>query len=481
MIDLKRLVKKLIYWRSERRQYSIIRQGFDSAFYLDVNKDVRDSGIDPVKHYMRFGWKEWRNPRSDFNTKFYLSRYPDVAISGMNPFYHYLVYGRAENLKATGDLNADIVPEETADYLIGHCVHYVQDRSFPIDAEMAENVMVIAIPEHNEMSGGIYSFFSIAKAAYALRHKHNYRVLLMTWPNLHDETYLRQKNFRNSEDVFRFAQITRCRNAKTIYLHIPEYMTSSFVSRLDDRTYNYLRSRERLYINILNQKIDIMPDKEAFADLRALATELTQSVAHHAYFGQKFAAYYDTPMLLLPAYTDLSEYKSIPFEEKDKLIIYSPDDSDYRGAVLDALAKDLPEYTLCEIRGITFDQYMDLATRCRFSITFGEGFDGYLAQPVHQGGISFAVYNDEFFPSRELASFYNIFSSGASMVSDIVGRIRTLERDPNLYRLTNLAMIKVYDKLYSKDEYMKRIEMLINRQFEIYPLYLTDHANAVRL
>ncbi len=473
MIRLTTQLTRLLYWKSEKRQYRIIRQSFDSAFYLDINKDVRDSGIDPVKHYMRFGWKEWRNPRSDFDTKFYLSQYPDVAISRMNPFYHYLVYGRAENRKATNDLKVDVVQAKTEDYLISHCFHYVQDRTFPIDAEMAEKIMVIVIPEHNEMSGGIYSFFSIAKAAYALRHKHDYCVLLMTWPNLHDETYLRQRNFRNSEDIFRFAQITRCRNAKTIYLHIPEYMTSSFVSRLDESTYNYLRSRERLYINILNQKIDIMPDKEAFTDLRALADELTQSVAHHAYFGQKLAVYYDTPMLLLPAYTDLSEYTPIPFEEKDKLIIYSPDDSYYRGEVLDALVKHLPEYVLREIRGITFDRYMDLASRCRFSITFGEGFDGYLAQPIHQGGVSFAVYNDEFFPSKELVNFYNIFSSGDSMVSDIVGRIRTLERDPELYRLTNRAMINVYDKLYSKEEYMQRIEMLIHRQFEIYPLYLT--------
>ncbi len=465
------ILRRLIDWRIEQRQYRIVSNSFDRDFYLKVNQDVLESGIDPVIHYLRYGWKEWRNPRRDFDTKFYLSRYPDVAISGMNPFYHYLVHGQANKLETTA------VSEEAADYLVSHCVHYVQDRSFPIDAEMAENIMVIVIPEHNEMSGGIYSFFAIAKAAYALRHKHDYRVLLMTWPNAHDETYLRQRNFRNSEDVFRFAQIARCRKARTVYLHIPEYMTSSFVNRLDDKTYNYLRSRERLYVNILNQKIDIMPDKVAFEDLRALADELTQSVAHHAYFGQKFAAFYDTPMLLLPAYTDLSEYKPIPFEEKDRLIIYSPDDADYRDAVLEALTKGLPDYTLREIRGITFDQYMDLATRCRFSITFGEGFDGYLAQPIHQGGVGFAVYNDEFFPSNELVSFYNIFSSREIMLSEIINRVRTLERDPELYRQTNQAMIDVYDKLYSKEDYMKRIEMLIHRKFEIYPLHLANQAN----
>ena len=191
--------------------------------------------------------------------------------------------------------------------------------------------MVIVIPEHNEMSGGIYSFFSIAKAAYGLRHKHNYYVLLMTRPNRYNVTYLKQRNFRNSEIVFRFEQIIRCRGAKTVYLQIPEYGASSFVRELDNESFNYLRSRERLYINILNQKTELMPDKETYEDLRALAHELTQSVAHHAYFGQAFADHYDMPMLLLPAYTDLSDYNALPFEEKDKLIIYSPDDAEKSG------------------------------------------------------------------------------------------------------------------------------------------------------
>ena len=367
------------------------------------------------------------------------------------------------------------------DYLGSHAVHAVQNQMFPLEAETAEHIMVIVIPEHNEMSGGIYSFFAIAKAAYALRHKHDYQVLLMTRPNRYNATYLKQRNFRNSEIVFRFEQIVRCRGAKTVYLQVPEYAASSFARELNEESFNYLRSRERLYVNILNQKTDLMEEKEAFKDLRSLATELTQSVAHHAYFSQAFADRYTMPMLLLPAYTDLSDYNAIPFGEKDKLIIYSPDEADYREAVLAKLEKGLPDYTLREIRGLTFDHYMDLATRCRFSVTFGEGFDGYLAQPIHQGGVGFAVYNDKYFPFKGLANFDNIFASGEAMASGIVDRIRALESDPEFYRRTNLAMINVYNSLYSREDYLRRIEMLIHRQFELYPLHLSGESKAVRL
>lgn len=347
--------------------------------------------------------------------------------------------------------------------------HVAQDASFPLDAEKAEALFVILVPEHNEMSGGIYSLFSIAKAAYSMRHKHKYRILVMTRPNAADHTYLRQTNFRNYEDVFRFEQVVRCRSAKEIYLQIPEYAAPSFVSSLSDEVLEYLRSRRRLYINILNQNTELMPEKKKFEHLRELATELTQSVAHHSYFGQEFADRYDLPTLLLPAYTDLSGYEPIEFEEKEKLIIYSPDASEHRKPVLEALKKGLPDYRLVEIRSVTFDTFMDLATRCRFSITFGEGFDGYLAQPIHQNGIGFAVYNEEFFPSKELREFPNIFSSESDMIESIVLRIRQFKSDPQFYRRVNGRMKAVYEELYSKEDYIRRVEMLISRDFELAP------------
>jgi hypothetical protein len=357
----------------------------------------------------------------------------------------------------------------------------MQDITFPRHVENAESLFVVIVPEHNTMSGGIYSFFSIAKAAYNLRHKHNYAIVLMTRPNTYDLTYLRQGNFRNSEDVFRFSQVTRCKNVKELYLHIPEYAAPSFVASLTSEQREYLLSRDRLYINILNQKIELMPDKQEFEDLRALADELTQSVAHHAYFTQAHADHYDLPTLLLPPYTDLSAYEPIGRGEKQKLIIYSPDESRHREPVLKVLRERLPDYQLLEIQGITFDRFMELATRCLFSISFGEGFDGYVAQPIHQGGIGLAVYRSEYFPSEKLREFPNFFSSEQDMVDNIVARIRSLERDEALYARTNQAMIEVYGRLYSKDDYVRRIEKLLKREFEIFPRAAIKCDRAIRL
>ena len=54
------------------------------------------SRANPLTHFVRYGWREHRNPSPQFDTVGYLSRYPDVAEAGGNPLTHYVHHGRAE-------------------------------------------------------------------------------------------------------------------------------------------------------------------------------------------------------------------------------------------------------------------------------------------------------------------------------------------------------------------------------------------------
>lgn len=72
---------------------------FDSHYYLLQNDDVRRADDDPLRHYMRFGWKEGRDPSSRFSTSFYLQNNPDVLQSGTNPLLHYVRFGKKEGRK----------------------------------------------------------------------------------------------------------------------------------------------------------------------------------------------------------------------------------------------------------------------------------------------------------------------------------------------------------------------------------------------
>lgn len=78
--------------------YILIRRsgGFDPAYYLLAYPDCRIADVDPLWHFVRYGWKEGRNPSAEFDTEYYLKANPDVKQAGVNPLVHYLRYGRKE-------------------------------------------------------------------------------------------------------------------------------------------------------------------------------------------------------------------------------------------------------------------------------------------------------------------------------------------------------------------------------------------------
>src|SRR5687767_11099465 len=69
---------------------------FDREWYLKQYPDVAETKMDPIKHYLRYGAAEGRDPNADFSTWGYLDTYPDVSAHGANPFIHYVQYGQAE-------------------------------------------------------------------------------------------------------------------------------------------------------------------------------------------------------------------------------------------------------------------------------------------------------------------------------------------------------------------------------------------------
>ena len=69
---------------------------FDAAWYLARNPDVAAAGLDPLRHYLDYGWKEGRDPNAFFSTAWYLNQNPDVAAARMNPLRHYADHGWRE-------------------------------------------------------------------------------------------------------------------------------------------------------------------------------------------------------------------------------------------------------------------------------------------------------------------------------------------------------------------------------------------------
>ncbi|MCB2425569.1 FkbM family methyltransferase [Methylophaga pinxianii] len=75
---------------------------FDSEYYLRHYPDVAESGVNPIEHYLRFGWKENRRPNPRFDSKHYFRTHPGVAEANICPLLHCAVYGQKEKRQKNG-------------------------------------------------------------------------------------------------------------------------------------------------------------------------------------------------------------------------------------------------------------------------------------------------------------------------------------------------------------------------------------------
>lgn len=84
--------------RRRKQDMRLLRQSglFNDAWYLEAYPDVRESGVDPLRHYLDSGWREGRDPGPNFSSSAYLKGNSDVAALGVNPLLHFVEYGHAE-------------------------------------------------------------------------------------------------------------------------------------------------------------------------------------------------------------------------------------------------------------------------------------------------------------------------------------------------------------------------------------------------
>jgi glycosyltransferase involved in cell wall biosynthesis len=81
----------------------IVESGlFDVDWYLNEYPDVRASGVEPVLHFVKYGWRMGRNPSPRFSVSKYLEFHYDVYTNKVNPLLHYIRYGSEEGRRAVG-------------------------------------------------------------------------------------------------------------------------------------------------------------------------------------------------------------------------------------------------------------------------------------------------------------------------------------------------------------------------------------------
>ncbi len=76
--------------------HTLLLKFFMEDFYRRQNPDVVMAGVDLFTHYLKYGWREGRQPSPYFSPTWYLARYPDIAAAKVEPLQHFVATGLYE-------------------------------------------------------------------------------------------------------------------------------------------------------------------------------------------------------------------------------------------------------------------------------------------------------------------------------------------------------------------------------------------------
>lgn len=343
----------------------------------------------------------------------------------------------------------------------------IQNSYNTSELEKADKLIVFFIPDREGVNGGVMSIFSLCR--YSRQLNPSALTLLCTFPS--SKTYNCNHLFLNNEKIWRFSQIIKFSQPKEMIIHIPEYLVSKFMKRLSQKSIKWLRNVPSLHINIMNQNIMSMPPRDAWQNLFSLTSHITQTTAHDKYASQEICDRYGIPLHHFSCFIDSGQVKRYSFEEKEKIIVFSPDaeEADFKLHVRQEIEKGLPEYKIITVQNMTFTQYIDLVSKSFAVITFGEGMDDYFNRPPVLGSMGFAVYNEEFFPSQEWKKLKNIYHSYDDMQKYIVKDIKAYEENKASYYADIELHNRFLSQLYSFTSFKDNLKRFYQGKYDLYP------------
>lgn len=227
-----------------------------------------------------------------------------------------------------------------------------------------------------------------------------------------------------------------------ILFHVWEKGTTHFLNNLKKK--ELLPLLKTATLNILNQNQDLLPESEKVLPFVPAFNEVTMTVAHKVNEGKEYS-FLSRPPIFVGAYYEGANHRVIPYDEKENLCIISPDENKYKSSIIKKLESNgircYHEYP------IPYLDFLKLLKRAKWSISFGEGWDGYTSGEFLNGGIGFGVYNPnfkrDFFHADNLPIY--IFSSYEEMQNHIIERISQLD-EKSIFEAVNK---KVVDQISS--------------------------------
>ena len=332
--------------------------------------------------------------------------------------------------------------------------------------EKSKRLIIFFVPnEVDEVSGGILSICTIFVQVKILKNIHNCTVIASFLPKAKviDHTY---SKFENDMVVFDFQTIENYFNELDfLEIQIPEYMTTNFQigNRKMNSFFSWIKNIKTIKINILNQNDLLMRKLNVLENLKQITPNISMTVAHEKYANIETRNFYGVPLHLFLPWTSLKPYEKKAYELKENIIIISPDDIDRvpsntkvkKEEILAKMKSELPDYEFITIRNLSFDDYKKIISRAKFTLTFGEGMDGYFCESILSGSISFAVYNTIFF-TPNFKNLPTVYDSFDTLLDKIVLDIKHYDHTV-AYKNYQQDLFMIINNIYSFDRFQNKI------------------------
>lgn len=319
-----------------------------------------------------------------------------------------------------------------------------------------KKLIIFTVPGWNGVNGGVMSICSIARVTKDIFAQDNdCEVIIATIPKA--KTFAGYDQFEAGFDVFRFEQLSDYfTELKEVIIHLPENFVVDFEKNINNDSLNWLNGIEKKQINILNQNIWYMPSAEKVNALREITPNITMTISHKKFCTKRLRDKYKMPVHFFST-SNLVKYEYKNFEDKEDIILYSPDEHPLKKKIISDLKKQFEDFKFIEIKNLSYEQYRKLLSKSKFMITFGEGIDGYFCESARCGAIPFAAYNNEFFDER-YEGLENIFEDYKDLSVNIGDKIKYLNKNKNEFKNFSDKLIALDKVVYNDEEYKKNIE-----------------------
>ncbi|PAO22962.1 rhamnan synthesis F family protein [Enterobacter roggenkampii] len=351
----------------------------------------------------------------------------------------------------------------------GLVLRLTKKKSLDESVSQAKNLVVFFNVARDTIGGGMLSINRFVYFSQLLEDKFHFKVVMSGLPLINKP--VEYSLFKQAAPMIHFFDIIDTCSPDKLTLNIPEYYLPDFLYKLDIAKITWLKGIPFLHINILDQNHDYAPSQADIEFCRELTDNVTFTTAHERYTTQKVADHYNCPVKLLTPF--LPTFYKTQFSKKNKTIVLSQDPGpELAGLTKNDLIKklelELPEYKIVIVDNIGLDDYKRLISDSLFSITFGEGYDGYFIEPFLSNSISFAVFNEIFFPS-EFENAPTVYNSWQHLFEKLVSDIRSYEVDESLYMDVVRQTIPMISQFTNDDKSLCNLIDFYSGQYDYYP------------